>query len=128
MVWIVLLLFFGYLIMLNDVVNTRTGLFGISLLSYLNACAYCFLLHKLSKHIVTINYLNNILQIIGRYSIVFLCTNHVSLRVSLIILRKLSFTTGCVIDTILQFIIAMILMFIIVFVVKKTRLKQVFNY
>lgn len=124
---IILMMIFGKLIMLNDFLNTRTGEFGIFPLSYLNACIYCYLLYFLSKDIRCVK-INEILSIIGINSIIFLCTNHPALKISSYMLKAIGFTIGSLSEILLEFFVAMTLMLIMSSIVKRTKLKAIFNF
>lgn len=122
----------GALILLNENLNIRTGTFGILPIAYFCACVYTgilfILVRKLDRYKsgirgVIVNELANI----GKSSIIFLCTNHMMLRVSKKVLAIVGFKPGTCMGIIVEFWMAMFLMVVITRGIKGNPIRKVFG-
>lgn len=112
LIWVGLVLLFGEFIMFNGFLNIRVGSFGIAPLGYLSAVVYTMLLFFLSEKLVQIKNISW-LETIGRYSMVYLLTNHPMLILAKKVLTFFGMQEGTWSEMILEFILSMVMMGII---------------
>ena len=82
LIFILVVLVNTLLIFLNGKLNMRTGEWAIIPLSYFNAVVGCGIYCKVAIWMDKSKLWRACLQYIGRNSIVFLCTNHLAIRIS----------------------------------------------
>jgi len=121
--------------MLNSSLNIRTGNFGIVPLSYLNAYVYVLLLFYIAQWLDRLKIKSsgkpllmpvNCLAWVGRWSVIYVCTNHGALLVGKKLWVGAGFSAGRLLESYLEFATAMLIMAVIVVMVKKTALRKVF--
>lgn len=114
-------------IFFNEKVNVRTGEWAFLPLSYINALMAIWIYFCIAVFICKKKkWLGNILRYIGENSIVFVCTNHMIIRISgkfLEAVQKYSFTIHDILQEILVFVISIILMICLSEIFCRTKLK-----
>lgn len=126
-IWVALIALTAVLIMMNDNLNIRTGTFGILALGYTCAVVYCVLLFIMARWIDHSG-IDFILAGIGSTSIIYVCTNHPSLKVARKVLTLCGFVAGSAIEMVLEFTIAILLMHVLAWIARKTRVKYIFGW
>jgi len=136
MMIIIIMTLFGLLIMNNGSVNIRVGTFGFFPLAYLNAVVYILALFLIAQLAVNENdmegssnfktFLINFLVRIGEISIVYVCFNHPVLKICRKFLLNIGLHTFSTIEVLLEFILAMLLIFLISSLIEKSPAKYVF--
>lgn len=116
-----------FLIFWNGKVNVRAGEWAFLPLSYMNAVAAIWIYFCVAAYICgKFRGMASILCYIGKNSIVFVCTNHLIIRISsklLEIVQKYSLTIHCVLQETLVFVISIILMLGLSEIFSRTKLR-----
>lgn len=129
---VILFVISGTIIIFNEKVNMRVGYYGNAALAYLAATIFSILLLiifrwlelELQKH--KMQQILSVLVDIGRYSIIYVCVNHLALELAKYILVFLGTSSIGELAIILEFMIAMVIMLIIASIVRGTFLRKIF--
>ena len=121
----------GVLILKNNTLNIRAGIWGYIPLSYFNATIYTWIFYRIAVLIDRkLNFVKRTFLFIGYNSIIYLCINHLVLKMVMKVIKGKFFPLenySYAIESLLIFICSILIMCLFVPVFTKTRFRFMFG-